>query len=133
MKAFYYKRYGKDWDRNYRLVVSTDPRIPAACNMYHPQEEMYMQWGNEVDTKTVIPAIVAREILSVKSITGRPGHTMKDLADISEIERGLRNDSNYMYSFMGDHYPILEIWRCDVTTGKATLLAAKPPPGSKPW
>jgi len=58
---------------------------------------------------------------------------MKDLADISEVERQLRNDSNYLYSFMGDYYPILEIWRCNVTTGQATLLAAKAPPGSKPW
>jgi len=133
MKDFYQPKYGGDWDGRYRLIFALDDSIPKACNMYNPDKEMFLSWITPEYENNFIPSIIAREILSTRQITGKNGKTMKDLYYATESDENMRNNSDYMYNFMGDRYPIIEVWRCNVTTGQATLLATKPPQGAEGW
>jgi len=101
--------------------------------MYHPEREVFLPWTTPEFNNNFIPSIIWREILSTRQLTGKKGDTMKDLYEATKENRALRNDSDYLYGFMGDHYPVLEIWKCDMATGQATLLATNPPPGDKGW
>ena len=133
MKDFYRPKYGKNWNGNYRLIFSMDESIPKACNMYHADKEMFLPWITPEYEDNFIPSIIAREILSARQITGKVGRTMKDLFYATENNEVLRNNSDFMYNLMGDYYPLIEIWRCNVTSGHATLLATKAPQGSQKW
>lgn len=83
------------------------------------------QHTSPTHNKTSVPHITYRDILSAVDTVPRKGRTATDVARTCIAQEGAWNDCNnfhYVSHVMQDYYPMVEIWKCDRTTGKAEML-----------
>ncbi|TFJ88419.1 hypothetical protein NSK_000768 [Nannochloropsis salina CCMP1776] len=120
--------YGKGWDRRYKIVGATSRDIVKACGLDDPHA-LFLPYKNELmnNNPPAVPAVIEREMLARHMAMGLPSD--KQSIEYVTSNCGKENKClsiDFMKASLGDQYPSLQVYTCDVATGIKTPFVYQP-------